>query len=121
LIHSGACSPKSPDDTRSYSDEEIDNLLKKDVGKFEDEVINNTDVKLNQGQFDALVSLGFNLKGGYSTKSTGTMIRTVNKGDMRKAEEAFSIYSGAGGSKSRGLVKRRGDEAELFGTGKFNL
>lgn len=68
--------------------------------------------KLTQGQYDALVSLGFNIGGGALCGST--LIRKLNQGDCRGAAGQFLRWDHAGGKRLRGLTNRRAAESKLF-------
>lgn len=67
---------------------------------------------VTQRQYDALVSLGFNIGGGAICAST--LVRKLNQGDCRGAAEQFLRWDYAGGHKVRGLTNRRKAERELF-------
>ena len=66
---------------------EVDDILKKDLARFEQGVARLCPVALTQGQFDALVSFSFNVGLGNLQKSTIRM--KVNRGDMEGAAEGF--------------------------------
>jgi len=68
--------------------------------------------KLTQGQYDALVSLGFNIGGGALCSST--LVRKLNQGDCRGAAEQFLRWDHAGKQKLRGLTRRRAAESAVF-------
>lgn len=97
---------------RTLSMEEVDEILKKDLARFEQGVSRLCPVELTQGQFDALVSFSFNVGLGNLQKSTIRM--KVNRGDMEGAAEAFLDWTKAGGKVLKGLVNRRNDEKALF-------
>lgn len=65
-----------------------------------------------QNQFDAMVSLAFNI--GLSAFGRSTVLRKFNAGDTAGAAEAFRLWNKAGGQVSPGLVRRRAREVELF-------
>ena len=86
--------------------------------KFESIVKKNLKVKLEQHQFDALVSHTYNC--GVSD----TLYRLINT--LPLDSEAIEIwwktkYITAGGKQLNGLIKRRKVEYNLFKTGKLNL
>jgi GH24 family phage-related lysozyme (muramidase) len=89
-----------------------DALLKKDLQRFVDGVNKWVKVKLNQNQFDALVSFSFNL--GLGNLSTSTLLEYVNHNDFERAANEFDKWIKAGGVVLAGLVKRRKEEKELF-------
>ena len=101
-----------PEDNRVFSMEEVDGLLKSDLGTFERGVRRFITVPLRQNQFDALVSFSFNL--GLGTLQRSTLRQKVNRGDFEGAADEFMKYVMAGGKVFRGLVIRRTDERNLF-------
>jgi lysozyme len=68
--------------------------------------------RLTQGQYDALVSLSFNIGGGATC--TSTLVRKLNQGDCRGAAEQFLRWDHAGGKRLRGLTNRRAAESAQF-------
>ena len=88
-------------------------LLEKDVDKFERFVHDLITVPLNQNQFDALVSFTYNLGPGNLEKST--LRRVLNSGKYAAAQAQFLRWNRAGGRVMKGLTRRRLDEAALFG------
>ena len=84
--------------------------LKRLVRSHEDVVRRLVKVALNQNQFDALVSLSYNM-GLHKAK---TLLAKLNKGDYAGAANAFTIYNKAGGRTIRGLARRRAAERKLF-------
>ncbi len=97
---------------RTLSMEEVDDILKKDLARFEQGVARLCPGPLTQGQFDALVSFSFNVGLGNLQKSTIRM--KVNRGDFEGAAESFLDWTKAGGKVLKGLVNRRNDERALF-------
>ena len=83
-----------------------------DLKKFESAVNNAVTVPVNQNQFDALVSLAYNI--GPSAFSKSTLVRKLNAGDIRGAAEQFDVWVNAGGKRMQGLVNRRAKENEVF-------
>lgn len=69
---------------------------------------------LNQNQFDALVSLAFNIGVGAFTEST--LLRKLNAGDYQGAQLQFLRWNMDNGKFVQGLANRRRAEADLFGT-----
>jgi len=69
-------------------------------------------VKLDQNQFDALISASWNL-GSESTLIT-RVLAFLKQGDEDAAAKLFLKYDHAGGKKIRGLTRRRTAEMELF-------
>ena len=97
---------------RTLSMGEVDDILKKDLARFESGVARLCPVSLTQGQFDALVSFSFNVGLGNLQRSTIRM--KVNRQDFEGAAEGFLDWTKAGGKVLKGLVSRRNDEKALF-------
>ena len=92
--------------------EEADSLLKKDISKFEEYVSDNVMVKLNQGQFDALVAWTFNL--GVGNLRSSTMLKKLNESDYGSVPFEMRRWNKAGGKTLDGLIRRRQAESLLF-------
>ena len=69
---------------------------------------------LTQNQFDALVSLVFNIGCGNFRKST--LLHKLGDGDDEGAAEQFLAWNHAAGRVMAGLTKRRQAESDLFMT-----
>jgi len=96
---------------------ESDEILSRDLAKFEASVSNAVRVPLNQNEFDALVSLAFNIGGGAFAGST--LVRKLNAGDLVGAANQFLVWNKAGGKVLKGLATRREAERKQFlGVGK---
>jgi lysozyme len=95
------------------SEKRATELLIHSVKTFEKYVDSFCRDDINQNQFDALVSFAFNL-GPYNLKSS-TLLKKVNKNpndpDIRKE---FMKWTKGGGRVLKGLVIRRGAEADLY-------
>lgn len=70
------------------------------------------DAPTTQGQFDALVSLAFNI--GARALAASTLIRMHIGGDFEGAAAQFARWNKASGKVLRGLVSRRAAEAALY-------
>ena len=97
---------------QTITQEQAENYLKQDLNRFEISVNNLVNVRLNQNQFDALVSFCYNLGSGNLKNST--LLKLLNKKDYTGAAEEFDRWVYASGKKLSGLVKRRAAEKELF-------
>jgi len=83
-----------------------------DLKKFESAVNNAVKIPLNQNQFDALVSLAYNI--GTDAFSKSTLMKKLNANDIRGAADQFDVWVNAGGKRMQGLVNRRAKEKALF-------
>jgi lysozyme len=111
LIGDGKSLPESWN--RTFSQEEIDGLLKSDLRRFElgvHKMLPN--VPLRQHEFDAIISFCFNLGLGCFQRST--IRQALLRGDKTQAMESLVKYCRAGGKILRGLQIRRLDERALF-------
>jgi lysozyme len=86
--------------------------FRKDVKRFEDAVLQSVTAPLRQYQFDALVSLAFNIGAGAFRKST--LLKYLNQRLYATAAEQFGKWNKAGGVVSKGLVRRRHAEYLMF-------
>lgn len=107
---------------------EADILLKKDLIVHCNNVLKLVKVPLSQNQFDALISLEFNI--GYGNFQSSTLLRLLNNKDYKGAARRFLFenpnsktpeekYKGCFVFDNKkkvlaGLVKRRKKEQELF-------
>ena len=102
-----------PDDDRIWSNEEIDDLLRKDLLRFEAGVLRLLGtVQPKQSEFDALVSFSFNL--GLGTFQRSTVRSAFIRGDKATAGETLLKYCRAGGKVLKGLQRRREAEHALL-------
>lgn len=111
LIGDGKSLPA--DWNRTFTQEEIDGILKRDLNRFELGVCKMLpNVQLKQCEFDALVSFSFNL--GLGTFQRSTIRQALLRGDKKTAMESLVKYCKAGGKILKGLQNRRLDERRLF-------
>ena len=87
-------------------------LLKEDLATYENYVNKYVKVKLNQNQFDALVSFTFNCGGGALKSST--LLKKLNKADYTGAANELLRWNKANGKILAGLTRRRKAEKALF-------
>jgi lysozyme len=92
--------------------EECEQYLAEDAANASKDVARCTTQPVTQGQFDALVSLTFNIGGKNYCNST--LVKKINRGDCVGAANEFSRWVYADGRKLNGLVKRRADEKAIF-------
>jgi lysozyme len=104
--------PLKPEDNRTWSKEEVDRILAKDVERFERGVTRFVPVQLTQNEYDCLISFAFNL--GLGTLQRSTLRQALIRGDKIAAMENLRKYNKAGGKVLKGLDNRRKDEEALF-------
>lgn len=91
---------------------ESDEILSHDLKTFEKGVRDAVKVSLGQNEFDALVSLAFNI--GVGAFSGSTLVKKLNAGDRAGAAAQFGVWVKAGGRTIKGLVTRREAERKQF-------
>ncbi|MEM9705641.1 MAG: glycoside hydrolase family protein [Pseudomonadota bacterium] len=98
------------------SEQEAENILRRDLQRFERGVTSNTSVDINQNEFDALVSFSFNVGVGAYQRSTAR--KRLNRGDRIGAAEALTWWNKATVDgvlrPVTGLTRRRAAERALF-------
>ena len=92
--------------------EQAKEYMRHDLIEFEHTVNISVKVPLNQNQFDALVSLAYNI--GSSAFKSSTLVKKLNTGDYQGAADQFNVWVNAGGKRMQGLVNRRDREKLLF-------
>lgn len=94
---------------------EADTMLLNMLKHYEQGVDSFTTDKVNQNQFDALVSIAYNI--GLQALKGSTLIRKVNLDPNDKTiKNEFMRWTKANGKVLDGLLNRRKEEAELYGT-----
>ncbi len=97
------------------TENECQELLRKDASEAGNWVGKCTMALVTQAQYDALVSLAFNIGGPAYCRST--LVRKLNAGDCQGAANEFLRWVKARGKVLAGLVKRRAEERARFLTG----
>jgi GH24 family phage-related lysozyme (muramidase) len=87
-------------------------LLRDTVKDYEEHVRKYTKTALTQDQFDAFVSLDYNIGEGNFKGSSA--LRHANAGEMEEAAESMKLWNKSGGQVMPGLVTRRQEEADMF-------
>lgn len=83
-----------------------------DLEKFAFVVNNLVVVPITQHQFDALVSLTYNI--GIKAFKESTLLKLLNNADYQAASAQFEVWNRAGGKILQGLINRRQVERKLF-------
>ncbi|MEJ6952580.1 lysozyme [Natronospora cellulosivora (SeqCode)] len=100
------------------TEEEGLELLRTDVIRFEEAVNEAVTVDLEQHEFDACVSLAFNI--GDNAFRNSNAVRELNSVDLEAMEREWREWRLVNGQVSQGLVNRRSDELEMFFEGDYN-
>jgi lysozyme len=92
---------------------QCDSMFTAIVASYEAAVTKAITVSITQSQFNALVSMAYNI--GTAGFSKSTLVKRINassSADLIKA--AFLMWNKSGGKVNSTLSKRRNDEANLF-------
>lgn len=119
---------RCPDDKLNYwteenpiTEEEALALLDAEMADYEGPVnafIKKYGLKLQQHQYDALVSFSYNVGTGWTTEETGYLNAAVRQGDMSNALiYGLCLWSTAGGNYI--LIPRRLSEANMYINGEY--
>lgn len=97
---------------QGITEQEAEDLLRRDVQVAERAVLRLIDVPLTDNQYDVLVSFTFNLGAGALQRST--LRRKVNREEHADVPTQFRRWVWAGGKRLRGLIKRRAAESGMY-------
>jgi lysozyme len=110
--HTAAAGPPSVRPGKTITQGEADDILRRDLVRYERGVERLVKVPLNQSQFDALVSFCFNVGEGALGKST--LLKKLNRGEYASVPGELMKWTKGGGKELPGLVRRRRAEAKLW-------
>lgn len=97
----------------TISQEKADLLFQHFANRFASQVDSVVTATVNQNQFNAMVSLAYNIGIGAFSKST--LLKKVNKNSCDSTiKDEFMKWVNAGGKRIQGLVNRRKKEAEVY-------
>ena len=108
--HTSAAGPPAVVPGLGITAAQASDILSQDLAQFERAVAQAVTVPLASHEFDALVSLAFNIGAGAFARST--LVRRLNAGDRAGAAEAFLMWANAGGKQV--LLRRRKAERRQF-------
>ena len=94
------------------SADEAEQILIRDLRKYEDAVVAAVNVPCNGNQFSALVSFCYNV--GPGNMKNSSVVKYFNNGKLPQAADAFRYWNKAGGKTLPGLITRRERERALF-------
>jgi lysozyme len=108
-----------------WTQAQADARLAADIAEREAMVLAAVTHPMTQGEFDAFVSIVFNVGKGSATKdgilrlksgNPSTLLRKFNAGDIGGAETQWLLWVSPGSSVEHGLFRRRQAELALFRT-----
>ena len=92
--------------------ERAQELLLKDLVRFEACVNRQVKVRITHNQYDACVCFAFNL--GCTAFRTSTLLKRINARRFQEAADQFPRWNKVDGKVVRGLTNRRNSERDLF-------
>lgn len=112
--HTDAAGAPFYEDTKAkkFTKAEGMEILRRDLGQYENAVNRAVKVPLNPNQYGALVSFTYNL--GAANLEKSTLVKKLNAGDYAGAALEFKKWNKAGGKVFPGLTRRREAERQLF-------
>ena len=113
--HTSMAGPPTVKAGMTITKAQAEQILKRDLRKYEKAVNNAVRVDLTQEQFDSLVSFTFNVGPGGFRKSS--VLRMVNARRFDAVPAKLMLWNKAGGRVLKGLTRRRAAEGELFMSG----
>lgn len=122
---------RCPDDMLAYysangiTEAQAENLLRNFLNRFETEIneklIKKHNLKLNQHQFDALVSFSYNCGTAWMYSTTGTFYKAIVEGYTgNDLVRAFALWCSAGDEVQLFLIRRRLSEANMYLNGIYD-
>ncbi len=110
--HTERAGKPAPTAGMSITEAEADSILAGDLQGVEKGVLAAIKRPMEQGQFDAMVSLAFNI--GLGAFRSSSVARYFNRGEPVMAANAFRLWDRAAGKVQPGLARRREAERSEF-------
>ena len=110
--HTNAAGAPMIDDSSVITQEQANDILRRDLVQYEDSVNKLVKQPLTQHQFDALVDFVYNE--GEHNLATSTMLKKINAGQFQDVPAELAKFNKAGGKVLPGLVRRRQSEANWW-------
>ncbi len=104
----------------TISEDEAERMFLEDLEEFQEIVRDSILVPVYQFEFDAMLSLCYNIGPGDPDDGkpagflTSSALRLLNQGQYDAVPDAIKLWNKAGGKVSNGLLRRRSSEAEMF-------
>ena len=103
--HTSAAGAPQVVDGMIITQADAEDILKRDIVKYEIAVMDLVKVQLTQNQFDVLVDFAYNA--GVGNLKSSTMLKKVNAGDLDAVPAELMKWTKGGGKVLPGLVRRR--------------
>ena len=103
--HTSAAGAPEVVDGMTITQAQADEILKRDLVKYESAVLGMVKVELTQNQFDVLVDFAYNA--GVGALKSSTMLKKINSGSLDTVPDELMKWTKGGGKVLPGLVRRR--------------
>lgn len=99
--------------------EQADEWFEEEIDQFANKVQALLLHDVSQNEFDALVSLAYNI--GVGAFSRSTLLKRLNEKNYLQAAAQFDVWNKGGGQVMRGLVRRRAAERRIFESAEYEM
>ena len=113
--HTSAAGDPKVTDGMTITKKEADEILSRDLVKYEKAVEEMVNQPLTQHQFDVLVDFAYNA--GIGNLKSSTLLKKVNAGDFDAVPAELMKWTKGGGKVLPGLVRRRQAESAWWSSG----
>jgi len=103
--HTSAAGAPMVNDGMTITQAQAEDILKRDIVKYEIAVMDLVKVKLTQNQFDVLTDFAYNA--GVGNLKSSTMLKKINSGNLDAVPSELMKWTKGGGKVLPGLVRRR--------------
>jgi len=103
---------------KGLTDKEAEILFREDLKEREIEVNNLVKTPICQQEFDALMSLNYNV--GIGNLEISNVLKYTNQGKSKEAKKWFKSFEKSNGKRLNGLVKRRKAESKMYECGTYD-
>jgi lysozyme len=110
--HTSAAGAPAVTDGMVVTQQQCDDILRRDLVKYETAVYNMVEQPLTQHQFDVLVDFAYNA--GVGNLKSSTLLKKVNAGQFDAVPAELMKWTKGGGKVLAGLVRRRQAESSWW-------
>jgi lysozyme len=103
--HTSAAGAPMVNDGMTITQAQAEDILKRDIVKYEIAVMDLVKVKLTQNQFDVLTDFAYNA--GVGNLKSSTMLKKINSGNLDAVPAELMKWTKGGGKVLPGLIRRR--------------
>jgi len=104
--------------TKGLTDKEAEDLFREDLKKREKAVNKLVKKPICQQEFDAMLSLAYNV--GVKNLEISNVLKYTNMGKRDEAKKWFKSFEKSNGKRLNGLVKRRKSESNMYECGVYD-